>query len=170
MLSSGFAGLHFQDLATPKLVSPGGVVTNYTLKSISDWRLTSSLADGTISIDSAEAGVFTVSVSGYAEGDANTTYVLTVYNNGAPSSVRMPIVLRGTMTSSGFHNSVVVSLPSGTVDVRLEYSSPAGRSLSLFDVNFYVLRYMAVGGATPEQNINGLPPAEPIPPGWGQPP
>jgi hypothetical protein len=170
MLSSGFAGLHFQDLTTPKSIGPGDVVTNYTLKSISDWRLDSSLTAGTISIDPAEAGVFTLSVSGYAEGESNTTYVLTVYSNGVPSSVRMPIILRGTATSGVFSNSVVFALPSGTVDVRLEYSNPAGRSLSLFDVNFYVLRYMAIGGVTPEQNINGLPPAAPIPPGWGQPP
>ena len=165
--SSAYAGLYFHDMANPRTLSYGGVFNNYSGELLLSWNAGASAINGTIIIDPEENGVYFGSISGYAEGQANTSYVLTVHRNGQPTLLRCPMIFKGTTTTSSFSNSVIFKVVPGTFDLRLEH--PTGGEIIIYDVKFYLIRYLDESVGAPPAST-ALPPVDPIPPDWGKPP
>ena len=165
--SSAYAGLYFHDMDKPRTLIYGSKFNNYSGALLLAWNTDDSVTNGTITIHPEASGVYFASISGYAEGQANTSYVLTVYSNDQPTLLRCPVIFRGTHTTSSFSNSVILKLAPGTFDLRLEH--PAGGEVSIYDVKFYLIRYLDESAGAPPASAT-LPPVDPIPPDWGQPP
>lgn len=106
-------------LGSAEVVPNGGIVQNWDLNALDDWQLTSNLAAGTITLDNndyEERGVYQLSVTGYAQGAKNTTYVFTLYVNGAPTPLTMPLIFGPNTETATLAWSGVVAIDDAMFD------------------------------------------------------
>lgn len=82
-------------LGNAEVVANGGIVQDWTFNPAMDWQLVSDLAAGTITADNnayQESGYYNLSITGYVEGAKNNAYVFTLYANGSPTQLTMPLL------------------------------------------------------------------------------
>lgn len=172
VLDPAFAHMHYQDWDAGQTLTNGQVLGNYTGNAHSDWQLTSDLVAGTITVDTdgikPETGVYSISVGIVAEGTANTTYGITLYRNGVPGALAIPIVLKGNATvGSGSISGTVFIDVASTIDIRLD----TGTGLTILQANLSLHRISPVTG-TPgivgTDTIEDYPPSNPVPDDLGQ--
>ena len=175
ILDPAWAHLFYQDFATPIALSVGQVIQNYTDRVLGDWQIVSDPVAGTIVVDDSgvysETGTYQMSITGYAQGANNTSYVLTVYLDGNPTGVRIPCAVPGNATNVAISWSGVVHVSTtSTLDVRLESASPAN-DLSIYSINWSMHRINPIAGTVGVQSQASTsflsPPA--IPDDWGGP-
>lgn len=173
ILDPAWGTMHFQDFTTPKTVTNGQIVTNWTENVIGDWQVVTDLVNGTITFDSSgvlsELGYYYLSISVFLEGAQNTSYALSVYMNGAVTGIRIPVILKGNATASnGSWSGVIGVTVNAVLDIRLEI----GASVDISSISWSVHRISpsSTTGLSGTFNNGGLPDASPIPPDWGQPP
>ena len=167
MNDAAYAGLFFQNLDNPKTVNQGAVISDYSDELPYQYGIDASPVTGTFTLSGEQRGLYIIGMSGYASGNQNEAYVITVYINGAPSIMRAPMVLRGLNDFALFSSSLLTFLDTGYIDVRLE--SPVGESIELYDLAIYLYRVLPSGVGSPAPT-QVLPVPQPIPPGWGLPP
>ena len=174
ILDPAWASLYWEDYETPKVLAEDDIFTGYTGKGLSDWQLASDPVAGTIIVDNsgehAQTGVYAISITGYAEGTNNQSYVLSVYADGQPTLARCPIIVPGnaTTTSIAWSGIALIDVPA-TLDIRLEHASIG--TLGIYTLNWSAHRISPISGtAGVGINVNeDHPPPAPIPDNWGVP-
>ena len=140
------AHLYFQN-ATPIILSNGQVFSPFDADALTPWQLVTSPAAGTITIQSNSeypvTGVYQLSLTGVAEGLANTDYILAMYKDGVATPVLVPAFLKGQSTSMTVAWSGVVDIVSpGVLDIRLH----TGDGLSIYSLNWSLNRVSSIQG------------------------
>ena len=172
ILDPAWAHMYFEDFANTKALTIGQVITQWTGNVVNDHQITSNPTTGTIVLDSSglhsELGMYAISITGFVEGSANQNYVVSLYNNGTATAIRMPVIFAGTATSSSIAWSGIAAISANaTLDLGLE--SASGGSLNIYNINWSMHRVSPIAGAT-GVDISGYPqPPVPIPDGWGSP-
>jgi len=106
-------------LGNPHVVANQGVVQNWSTNVTNDWQLVSDLAAGTITVDNndyEEQGFYQLSITGYVEGTKNSTYVFTLYINGSPTTLNMPMLFGPNTETSALAWSGVVKIDKASFD------------------------------------------------------
>lgn len=171
VLDPAWAHMYFEDFNTPKVITIGQVITNWTGNVVNDNQITSNPFAGTIVLDSSglhsELGLYAMSITGFVEG-ANHNYVVSLYNNGAATSVRMPVIFSGSVTSSSIAWSGVVAISANaTLDLGLE--SASGGSLSIYNINWSMHRISPIAGTIGVDVSSNYQSPATIPDNWGAP-
>ena len=166
VLDPAWMHLHFEDFNTPKTVTNGQIITNYTGNIVSDWQLTSDPVAGTVVISDTglkpQTGVYHFSVSGYLAAEKNSSYVITMYRDGAPTVLRCPMVFGANTEDSSFvFSGVGYTDTPCTLDLRLE----VGASVNISTIFWSMHRVSPIAG-TPGIEISGDLTAPPLPPDW----
>ena len=173
VLDPAFAHIYYQDWAVGQTLTNGQALSNYTAKVHDDWQLISDLVAGTITVDTTgtvkpETGVYAFSMNVVAEGSSNNTYGMTVYRNGVPGNLSIPIVLKGNATvGQGSMSGTVFIDEAMVVDLRLE----TGTGLTILQANMSLHRVSPIAGTPGVVGTDvseNTPPSTPVPPNLGQ--
>jgi len=162
---SAAAHIFYQDYVTGKSLTDGSIITGWDSDAYTPYKAQSDLLAGTITTPDTEGGVYHFAV-GVTIGDmqSNTTYMFIAYADGQQTSMVLPIVASGNITSgyNTFSGSVALG-PNVTLDIRC-----TGGSCTLAQANFSLTRYLNTSEFDTGIQSIGFETPGPIDPDWGQ--
>lgn len=175
ILDPAWSSLYFEDFDNPKVAVNGQAITNWTGKTIADWQLKSDAVSGEIIADSTvvpfDTGTYVISVNAFVEMPSNGGYIITMYKDGAPTLLRMPIIAQGNADTGTISFTGIGHTDNDVVlDLRLELS-PALGTINIYTISWSMFRISPLGlGGLFEgvSDVANMPDPIPIPPGWAK--